>query len=537
MSLPRLSLLVVAMAMFLPSSPAGEGPPLAMSALPPAIAAEVVAVLRVDDPRWVSEQMNGAVGANGEMAAGARAMMAEALFNLRSMRGIDDSRPAMLAWRSGDAPLVAVVPVADRRQFLDDFGGLRLLKRLLIRTGEQEGTVVYNQVTTSGTWEYRLMMRDNYAYLARTAEECTALADRGLNLDTEAPPLRMEWRGSFLAQQASFGLDGLNENELSDQAMALAGPLMVAVDEGWRGLLEQVSLLHLEFANGERGSMAVSAWVTARADTPLATWVSRQSNSGSRLLPLVTRPGDLVTMHGSLRWQGELDRLGRFVANILRESLGRDRFTEQKEADLRSYFSLLDRQGAFALAMGLQRGDNPGIITRVISEQPNAADLITLERGLDALFLAQGEQLGEFDAVSGLLAYSKTAQETDGAVVHTLSAAARDHLLKVGTNDPQLALVEMRTLIAALGETHEPQGAAGVMALRLHVDAMIAAAERMLGNDVSKQDKLSIDLACRVDGGRRLVMDVQLPVAQIQEAVVRAGLMPSGNEGPGSSRR
>jgi hypothetical protein len=116
-----------------------------------------------------------------------------------------------------------------------------------------------------------------------------------------------------------------------------------------------------------------------------------------------------------------------------------------------------------------------------------------------------------------------------------MSAAARDHLLKVAATEPQTALVELRTLIASLGETHAPQGAAGVFALRLHVDAVIAAISEEAGRERVKPDPLPVDIACRVEGGRALLLDLDLPLAQIQEHVVRAGLLPDPEAPP--SRR
>jgi hypothetical protein len=385
--------------------PANEAPPPAAE-LPPAIGSDVVAVLRIDDSRWLMEQLNSAIGGNGQVAARGHALFSEVLYNCRSTTSIDPTRPSLIAWRSGDAPLVAVIPFIDRERFLEDFGSLRLIRRLLVRTGEREGTVVYNQVTPAGTWEYRLMLRDGYAYLARSKEECLLLADQGLDIDTDAAPIRMAWRGSYLAQTGEFGAE--MSERLQGPGQSLVGPVAVALISGWRSLLSQVSLLELRLEPGIDGSLGLRLSCGAKSETALATWISRQSNAGSRLLPLVTRPGDVLTGHGSFRWQGELERLGRDLAKQLATDLGSERFTEQMNADMRSYFTLLDRQGAFAAAVGvLGEGEGRVRVARVIAEQPNAAELITLERGLDKLFMDEGDEVGEFDAVSGLLAYRK----------------------------------------------------------------------------------------------------------------------------------
>lgn len=510
----------------------GEAPPAAVE-LPNAIGGDVVAVIRVDDIAWVVQQFNSALGGNGDLAATARTGLAEVLFNCRTMGSIDDSRPSLLAWRSGDAPLVAAIPVKDRDRFLNEFGGLRHVDRLLVRTGEREGTVVYNQVTPQGTWEYRLMMRDEYAYLARTKEECELLADSPLRIDTDAPPLRVEWRGDFLAAgSAPDALEAVDAwaDPLANGLDSVGGPIVFALLDRWRALLTQISLLQLRLSEGADGEVAIGLACSASSDTPLATWMSRQSNAGSRLLPLVTRPGDVLSLHGTLRWQGELERLGRTLAKELLDTLGRERFTEQMDADLRSYFSLLDRQGAFAMSMGLVEGpDGWNPVVRAISEQPNAADLITLEQALAPLFEAEGATPGEFDTLNGLLAY-KRVEEKGGSAVHSMDVAARDHRLTAAAGDAQTALVEARTLIASIGETHPPHGAAGICAIRLNLDAIFKQTVLANGGTAVEIDPLVVDLACRVDEGRRLAMEVSLPLAQIQETVVRIGLLPDPDD-------
>lgn len=508
---------------------AGEPPPLATGVLPPALAAEVEAVVRLDDGAWLLQRLDATLGGNGPLPRRARSLVAEALYNLRSVASIDPSRPALLAWRRGDAPLLAVLPVADRRRFLDEFGNLRLLDRLLIRTGEEGGTVVYRQVTPGGTWEYRLLLRDGYAYLARTGAECRALADHGLPVDAVTAPVRMQWRGAFLARDAALPVLPAAADGVLARLRHLVGPLAVAIETGSREVVGQLALVTLTLGDGDDGSVAVRIAALPAADTPLAVWLAQQSNTGSRLLPLVRRPDDVLRVHAAVRWRGELDRLGRSVAAILRDRLGRERFPEERESDLRDYFALLDRQGAVALALGAGRGAGGGVITRLVAEQPEAAQVITLERTIDALDLPEGDELGAFDAVSGLIAYAKSVA-TGAGPSNILAAAAPDYLLKVAAGDPQVALVEMRTLIAALGETHPLQGAPGVIALRLRLDALINTLEHAAGQARSTQAHLAIDLAVRSDAGRRLQLGVELPLGRIQEALLQSDLVPDPGE-------
>lgn len=272
----------------------------------------------------------------------------------------------------------------------------------------------------------------------------------------------------------------------------------------------------------------------AKTDTTLANWLSRQSPAGSRLLPLVSRPDDLVALYGAFRWQGELERLGRQFATILAEKLGPERFTDRMNADLRTYFSMLDRQSSFATGIGMVGpASDANVVVRQIVEQPSSEKVIDLEGRLDALFRDQDDEAGKFITVGTLLTYSKVQRE-GAQEITSLSTASPTHLLRVASSDPQVAEVEMKTLIASLGDNNAPEGVPAIAAMRVYVDRMIAMAASASGQTYEPEGDLRIDLALRVDDGRSLALDVELPLAQIQEAIARAGLMSSE---PGGSRR
>jgi hypothetical protein len=107
-------------------------------------------VLQVRDGRWVDrEATRFAAAYNGDLSA-VRSELAQALYRSVSFDGIDLTRPALIAWRTGKAPLLAVIPISDRATFLRSFGAVDIGEAPLVRTGERDGTVIYTQNQPQG---------------------------------------------------------------------------------------------------------------------------------------------------------------------------------------------------------------------------------------------------------------------------------------------------------------------------------------------------------------------------------------------------
>ena len=145
-------------------------------AFPGPLAEEVQAVIRIADPLWLFDQTSRVSSAMEQSGAQFRNHLAALIYGSASLKGIDINQPVVLGWRRGDKPLVAVIPLSDRREFLRHFGRVTLDGRMLIRVGERDGTIVYSKNSLAGIIEYRLMIRENVAYLAGSVEECELMA-------------------------------------------------------------------------------------------------------------------------------------------------------------------------------------------------------------------------------------------------------------------------------------------------------------------------------------------------------------------------
>ena len=96
--------------------------------------------------------------------------------------------------------------------------------------------------TLNGLFEYRLLLSEGYAYLARTAAECREMAATQLSYNEQAPPFHMVIRGeglagflgTFIRDPASL-IGGLG----SPRARVLSLPAMMAMN--WQDLLQQVT--------------------------------------------------------------------------------------------------------------------------------------------------------------------------------------------------------------------------------------------------------------------------------------------------------
>ena len=109
-------------------------------------------------------------------------MFGRALYLSNGYDGIDLTRPSLIGWRPGPAGLVAVIPIKDRKRFLDGFGVAPGGDAPLVRVGDSEGTVKLTQIHGGQHDEYRLLVTNDTAYLARTPEECRQLSLHPLTL-------------------------------------------------------------------------------------------------------------------------------------------------------------------------------------------------------------------------------------------------------------------------------------------------------------------------------------------------------------------
>lgn len=503
--------------------------------LPAAIAADIGGIVRIDNYRWVDEtamSFSAALGKGGDVVS---EWIAESLTNLSSFRGIDPARPGLIAWRSGAAPMIAVIPVSDRTRFLGDFGQLYHIDRLMIQIGEREGAHVFRQVTVDGNQEYCVFLRDDYAYVARTIEECRAMAEQPLRVNSERPALYSEWRGSFLADTIS---DITEQYMLGSRAAVLDAmrfdAVMAATALEWRSALAQVRVLR--WWCGPHGAaeqdLSFGLDADAQSGTALAAWLVRQSNGASRLLPMVMTDDELLHMHGAFRWQGELESGGRAATERLQGLTGRVVQVET-EQEVRGYFNLRDRQGPFALSLSLdvgkQVGDAPAPIhyrLNSVSEQPRATDLLSKMRGYDlALRHDKHWNVQDFTLVDDLASYSVASDAHQ-----VVKVADHSRLVQACAATAEASLSAARSIVAALAENHQPIGEAGIFSVMIRFDRLFSVLSQRRGGDPIGVPEVSATFTVRKDDQQRFAGSAVIPLEELREAIVRSGFLLTGSE-------
>lgn len=275
-------------------------------------------VLRVNDSRWVERVATRLAAALGSDPLPMRRTIATLLFRSKGLDGIDLARPAVLAWREGASPFIAIIPVANRRKFLDDFGLMPEGEPPLVRIGDRDGTTVFSQNHPEGLREYRLLVTNDTAYLARTVDECRQLAARPpLQVSDGNVPLAMTVRGGRIPEMGDIPF-----------ALPPTGPLGQPLDAGalaaaWRDLLGQVDALAWELRpNLASNEVRLLLKAQARSDSPLAAWIAAQRNQSGRLAAALRSERSAVVMQAHAAWQGQLQRLGELLLPLARVKAG-----------------------------------------------------------------------------------------------------------------------------------------------------------------------------------------------------------------------
>lgn len=489
--------------------------------LPPELAAETEIVVRIDNPEWLVTKTDAMIGSVGGRIAFLRTLIAEGLFHSGRLAGIDLGRPALLAYRGGDAPLMAIIPVRDRRAFLKSFGKARLLDNQMVRVNELNGTIVYSQNTMQGLWEYRLLVRDRYACLARTVEECQLLSQVELEVRDPAVPLAFISRGPTILRVFAGRFGTLKR--LAIEAGLFTHPLQNILLDHWCANIDQIESVSGRILLAEDDVALPQIYIRGRAETPLAFWIGRQHNRASRLLPVVTRRDDLVNLHGSIQWQGELEDFGRRLLERIAAELpptpeeAEPVLDAEREGAIRSYFALLDRRGAFAAAWEMHDGASgqPLLVSRMACEQQLPHDFLRGQRALDQLFAALSQhQVGNLGTLGGKVSYRRPVSETEGAEV--LKVAHERHLVAALAAQAAAANVAATTMGTILEEDRSPHGAPGIAVLRLQLDAILARLDAMRAG-TARSGGLDLDVAARMVSGQDLLIESRLPLEKINE--------------------
>lgn len=330
-----------------------------VSPVPDMLQDDTRAWLWINDPLWVSERLDRFARLSGVDMAPVRGRLVRAAYLINDLDGIDLGRPALMVWRDGASPLAAVIPIADRDTFLHHFGSVRLPEGPLVRVGERDGTVIFSQNTDQGLWEYRLLIGERSAYLARTPAECRALAAaRSLRHDEDLP--------AVLGQMDSGRLLDEAEGLLTDAGLPTA-PLRANIGSLRWALVQSGRDLRLAFH-------AVTV-----PGSPFARWLQRQDPQGSRLLTRLAGDQDILRAYSHLEWEPGFFADFADQALLRLAAAGLPELSDVRRQALQSFFLALEtmRSTAWTLTLPARVTGDMDAEIRLAAEASRAIEVVS----------------------------------------------------------------------------------------------------------------------------------------------------------------
>ncbi len=503
----------------------------APAATGPQILATATATLRINDPFWLDRELISYANTAGAKDGLLRNVIAQFLYGARGLAGIDLRRPAILAWRDGASPLVAIIPIAagQRQQFMRDFGAVGLGPPM-VQMGQRDGTTIFSQVGAKVNNEYRVLVQNDTAYIARTPGECAALAAMPLaTIDERLPKLVFEASGTFLAGNAtgvSLPLPDLDA-ATAQAGVAAAGYALNAMP----ALIGQVQSVSWALGPGQvEDSWMISARAVARIGTPLAQWMANQRNQASRLLPALTSEHTVLTVHGGISWQGELERFGVDLAAEMGPRLGAQRWNQAVEQAWNQQWQILDEQGAFAAAFDLvpAAGGHPASsISRFACEQPRGGELMALEQSIAPALAEPGQVVvTSSDVVVG----DRTGQQRalPGEARTAVRVATESHVIEVQSDQADVPALASETL-GRIQQAGRPVGTPGLVVVRIDLTRIVRA---FLPDDDTPDpvlEDVAFEFACKTGVQGSVGFEMELPLGRIS-VLLRDSLLLHRNE-------
>lgn len=470
----------------------------------PAVLANALAVLRVNDPKLLDRETTQFATGLGINPEPLRAALAHVLYRSRNLDGIDLSRPAMMAWRPTSPSLLAVIPLTDRRTFLDNFGAGYGEDAPLIRVGERDGTVVYSQNGNDGLMEYRLLVSDRAAYLASTMAECRELAGFPLQLATNDSPLVFTANADFIATLGSSA-EWASHYRKATQALPPGLEVFQAASRvGWNALLGQLSSVEFSLRPDAQNIMKATLRMQAIPDSALAVWSANQRNQPSRLLSLVRSEHSVVTLAGSIMWQGQAERLGKLFEPALKQTFG-ERWTDVVEENWTALWNLVDRAGPFAMAADLSTKEGKAVgESRYIGDHPKAQELMFLVNSVTQNLTGVASE-----AVTTGNATGHHEQRPDGDTV----LVSNERFLVSVQSTMRSAITAAADLIARSQTNGALEGNAGVLQMSANLTPLIRTMVVALGGQLQA---ILPEAACH------LTIKVGLPGSLVAEGAFSA---------------
>ena len=492
----------------------------------PSALADALAVLRVNDPRMLDRETTQFAAGLGINPAPLRAAMANLLFRSRNLDGIDLSRPALMAWRASEPSLVAVIPLSDRRIFLDNFGAGVAGDAPLIRVGERDGTVVYTQNGNEGLLEYRLLVSDRAAYLASTTALCRELAEYPLQPSSTGAPLTFTASADYLARLgADAGLSSVGVTPEQRTAFETLSPgftgMQHGVRAGWDAFISQVLHSELTVRPDAQGTMHFALQVQAKPDSALAVWIGNQRNQPSRLLSLVSSDQSVFSLAGHIVWQGQAERLGKVFTGVLKTAYA-ERWDAVVDENWSAMWGLIDRAGPFATATDVGLKDGKAISeTRSVSEQPKAQELMSL---ITLVSQSLTGTIGEAVTAGNATGYHEQGPHGEQVLVSN-----ERHLFSVQSNMGS-AVATATQLVTRSQTLAPPAGHPGVLHASVNLTPLIRTLAVVMGGQVQPGLPLAVcGVTIKTGLPGQLLAEGTFPAPAVAQLLRDSGLIQFGD--------
>lgn len=488
--------------------------------LPEVLLKDAQAVMYMNRPYQLMEHLEAAATEASLSITPLKTSIAQRVYRARQLNGIDLSRPGMLLWRKGRAPLIGIIPIADRDAFLKDFGRVRFGSALMIRVGENQGTTVYKQNTEQGMIEYRLLIRDQTAYLGRSAAECNLLSQIELQEDPDAPMY------TFYIDKPFDFMPRIND-WFGPSVKPMEVELKSLFASEYDLLLQQIESCALTIDVDVKKALHVDFKVKPAKDSTLALWANRQQNQSSRLLPLMKFDKSSFAIYGNVSWSGGIKELGNRVAKIIERYAGDDASLSNVAKALAAWTALLDRRGAFANVLHLQALNEQLQISGLgIHEQARAIELLGYQQILDRYFSADVMKkksviVGDLESIGGKQSYWKSSPGpfTDNRWWE-LSMAADAHVLESwGVGDQKPISERALDMFEGLEKSVSPIGEAGVLVAHINAHNILREISNLSGSIGFQIDDAVVHGFLQLDNDRNIIVGVEFSLKDVAKAI------------------
>lgn len=487
--------------------------------LPESMLRDAQAAMFMNRPRALLDSLEKSATEAGVAIDPVHNFIARRLYRSNLIDGIDFDRPAMFLWRKGRAPLVGIIPISDREAFLKSFGRVRVGNSLMIRVGENQGTTVYKQNTDQGMVEYRLLIRDNTAFLGRSAAECNLLSEIKLSEEASSPMYRfyIDRPFDFLPRIEDF---------LGPSVDPLEAELKSLIISEYDILLQAIRAINISVSVDVKQNLQCRCLVVPQKESGIELWAARQQNQSSRLLPLLDFDQSSLAIYGNISWAGGIKETGTRIAKFMERYAGEDNDIVAKA--LSAWAALSDRQAAFAdcvhvKARGVGDLDVYGL---GVHEQARAVEMLgyqqILEKHLATTSLSVEQTVvSDLQSVADLQAYWKQRPTLKAeSLWQQLCLATDAHLLySWAQNDKKVISQRAAVLNEGLDTSVSPIGEAGIVVAHMHLHNLLREISNLSGSIGYKIDEAEITAALRLDNERNLVFGLDVPLTKTAQSI------------------